>query len=245
MLHAGIGRFEQALSSAAAAAAIGDATGDPRLQSFAAWVSGMALAGRGEHEAAIGACRRALESAMDPLGQALGAGWLGVVLLEAGDGAAAIPHLETSVAELLRIGIRHSAGRQAAFLAEALLLAGKHEAAPERASQGLALCRETRFPHGVGIAERALGRIALAAGDRDGARRQLEAALGCFTAIGAIFESARTRQLLAQVTGESRHLDEARRELRSIEAVYWLEKIEAAARRAAPPPPLTGSGPCT
>ena len=199
LLHTGIGQFDEALEATAAVAAIGDSTGDRRLQSFAAWVSGIALAGLGQHAAAVAACRRAVELAMDPISHALGSGWLGAVYVEAGNATEAVPLLESSVSDLLRVGLRHAAGRHAAFLAEALLLTGQREAALARAQEGLALCLETKFPLGAGVAERALARIAIASGAVDEGRRYLKAALERFVSIGALVEAARTRQALAEL----------------------------------------------
>jgi DNA-binding SARP family transcriptional activator len=199
MLRTAIGEFDEALVSTGAAAAIGDATADPRLQSFAAWVSCMALSGRGEHAAAIASGRRARELAMDPLSSVLGTGWLGSAHLQAGDAATAIPLLEAAVVDLQRMGLRHAAGRQAAFLAEALLVTGERKQARERAHEALALCRDTKFGLGIALAERALARVVAASGEEAEARRHLENALERFVDVGAEADAALTRRLLAQV----------------------------------------------
>jgi tetratricopeptide (TPR) repeat protein len=199
MLQVTLGQFDEALASAAVVTAIGDTTGDPRLLSFAAWVRGWALAGRGEPEAAIEACRTSVELAMDPFSRALGSARLGWAHLEAGDPGTAIPILEAAAAEIRRFGLRHVAGIDAAFLAEALLATGQREAARTRAHEGLAMCVELDYPFGAAGAQRALGRIALADGAPAEARRYLEAALERFTAIGADYEAARTRPLFDQL----------------------------------------------
>jgi DNA-binding SARP family transcriptional activator len=237
-LHAAIGQFDQALAAAATVASIGDSTSDPRLQSFAAWVRGIALAGQGQASAAVESCRRAVEVAMDPLSRAVGSGWLGWAHLEAGDAAGAIPHLESSVADLQRIGLRHVAGRSSAVLGEALLLVGEPEAALARAREGLAVCLEMQYPQGAGVAERALARIAVAMGAPLDARRHLDDALARFVAIDAVFDAARTRMALAEVVATlgdlalaRRHLEDARRDLERIRVPAWLPQLEDVATR--------------
>jgi hypothetical protein len=59
-------------------------------------------------------------------------------------------------------------------LAEAYLAAGDPERTHETASRGLALAREAAFPYGLGLATRALGRLARARGQHDEAARLLE-----------------------------------------------------------------------
>jgi tetratricopeptide (TPR) repeat protein len=159
-------------------------------------VSGIAASGRGEHAAAIAACRRAVEMGMDPLSRALGTGRLGWAHLEAGDPAAAIPLLESAEADMRRLGLRHVVGQLLASLSEALLLTGRQEAALSFAREGLAMCQEAKYPFAVALAERAIGRAVLASSQPEKARRHLEAALQRFTAIGAAYEAMRTQQVL-------------------------------------------------
>ena len=83
-----MGEFEQALQAEGRAHAIGEDIGDPKLQSFASWVSGIIYASVGEYEAGIEACERALRRAPDPLERAIAAGCLGYAYLEKGDTAA-------------------------------------------------------------------------------------------------------------------------------------------------------------
>ena len=77
-----LGRFEQALEAVSRADAIGEATADRRLQTFAAWTTGWVQATRGDWEAGIASCQRALERSSDPLNTAFAMGWLGLKLIQ-------------------------------------------------------------------------------------------------------------------------------------------------------------------
>jgi tetratricopeptide (TPR) repeat protein len=57
-----MGAFAQALEAAAQAHALGEALGDPHLQSYAAWTMGLIEATRGEWEAGIAACHRSVDT---------------------------------------------------------------------------------------------------------------------------------------------------------------------------------------
>jgi hypothetical protein len=63
--HAFLGEFAPALAAQKEAQAIGDALGDSRLQSYAAWSTGWMLALTGQSEDAIEACTRAVAAAPD------------------------------------------------------------------------------------------------------------------------------------------------------------------------------------
>jgi ATP/maltotriose-dependent transcriptional regulator MalT len=105
-----------------------------------------------------------------------------------------------------------------AVLAEAYLAAGDAARANEAARRARALARETAFPYGAGLAERALGRLAGARGHHDEAARRLGDALETFRAIDARYEQARTGLDLAALArargdapAEQAHLADARR----------------------------------
>ncbi|MBI3326198.1 MAG: hypothetical protein HYZ81_05800 [Nitrospinae bacterium] len=89
-----VGEFDQALEAATRVQAIGEAIGDPRLPSWAAWLSGVIYATRGDGEAGIAACQRGLERAPIPYDTALAQGYLGYAYIEEGDPGRAIPVLE-------------------------------------------------------------------------------------------------------------------------------------------------------
>src|SRR5262249_17843756 len=62
-----VGRFDEALSDAARAHAVGTAVGDPRLQCYAAFLTGWLEAMRGEWAPAVEACERSRSLAPDPV----------------------------------------------------------------------------------------------------------------------------------------------------------------------------------
>ena len=118
-----LGCFEQALEAAARVEAIGAATADRRLQTFAAWTTGWVQATRGEWEAGIASCQRALERSSDPLNTAFAMGWLGYAYLEQGDLASAMPALEQAVQSMRQFGYRRLEGLYTTLLGETHLLA--------------------------------------------------------------------------------------------------------------------------
>jgi DNA-binding SARP family transcriptional activator len=173
--------------------------GEPRLRCFAAWTSGWILASRGRWDEGIERCRRGGAESTDPVNTALATGRLGCAHLEKGEGAEALPLLERSVDQLGRFRFLQLQGLFTALLAEARLLTGDATGARETADRALALTLESRYPYGVAWARRALGRIAIAAGDLEAAVAGLEDALAIFTSIHARFEAARTRLELAEL----------------------------------------------
>ena len=113
-----LGCFEQALEAAARVDAIGAATADRRLQTFAAWTTGWIQATRGEWEAGIASCQRALERSSDPLNTAFAMGWLGYAYLEQGDLVRAMPALEQAVQSLHQFGYRRLEGLYTTLMGE-------------------------------------------------------------------------------------------------------------------------------
>jgi len=117
------------------------------------------------------------------------------------------------------------------------------------AREALAVTEEVRFRYGSGMAQRALGRAARAAGDREEAERWLQEALESFRAIGAPFEVARTRLDLALLAGAGSEaaagqLGEARRTFAELGVPVYVERAERlAGELAAPAAPERSSGP--
>src|SRR4029453_6621580 len=97
-----MGEFEPAFEAVREAQAVGEAIGDPRLQTYAAWTTGWLEAARGDGEAGIRACRRSLEHSPDPVNTADAWSFLGGAYLEHGDARQAIESLERAVAEWTR-----------------------------------------------------------------------------------------------------------------------------------------------
>jgi len=92
---------------------------------------------------------------------------------------------------------RQIEGRFLGFLAKAYLLLGRLDEARRAAGRSLELCRTIGFAYGVGLAERNLGRLALAAGTHAEAATHLATARDLFAGMGSPHEVARTTLALA------------------------------------------------
>jgi DNA-binding SARP family transcriptional activator/KaiC/GvpD/RAD55 family RecA-like ATPase len=246
--HVLMGEFEPALDAASNALTIGDALGDPRVQTPAAWITGTIHAFRGDWDEGIAAGRRALDYSPDPLNAADALGWLGFAYLEKGDAAEAIPLLEQSVEHWSRFRLRPAQGAFRILLGHAYLMRGDIDRAAHLAEEGLALTRDTRYRVGIGYGERLLALIAQRRGDRVETRALLEQALATFASISAGFEAARTRLLLAEVcsalgdgAAANRALAEARQgfaTLRVPKYVRWAEALAAELGGSRPASPI-------
>ena len=233
-----LGAFEPALEAAARIQAIGEALGDLRLQAYAAWSTGLIEATRGEWEAGIAACQRSLARSPDPFLTAAVMGFLGHAHLEKGDAAQAIAALEQAVQHMSRYGYRQLHGWFTTDLSEAYRLSRQIEQARDLAIQGLEITRGAKFWYGIGLAQRALGRIAQASGALAVAKRYLSEALDTFTAIQARFEIGRTHLDLAAVVhaegnqyAVATHLQEAHALFRALQAPTYVECTAQLARK--------------
>jgi tetratricopeptide (TPR) repeat protein/MoxR-like ATPase len=213
-----LGRFRPALEAAARADALGNAIGDPRLQTYAAWTTGWVQAALGDLDAALAACRRSLERSPDPVNTADAMSFLGYVLVESGAVGEATPLLEQSIKQWTEFQHTPMLAWFTTVLADAYLAAGEPERAHQAATRGLALARAAAFPYGVGLATRALARIARSGGRLDEAVHLAAESLDTFRVIEARYENARTELELAAIAaarGEPattrEHLAEARR----------------------------------
>jgi len=235
--HYVLGQFGQAFSMMEKAEAVWRALQDPRLDP--SWSTGYFHASLGDSERGIEECKGGLERSQDPLNTAAALGFLGYAYLQKGDLPQAAAALEDSVERLRRAGMKQLLGWFSAFLAEARLLSGRPDEARELAREALAVTGEVRFRYGSGMAQRALGRIARAAGDREAAESWLTEAVESFKAIEAPFEVARTRLELALVAGAgsdgaARQLGEARRVFRDLELPFYVERTDRLAGELAP-----------
>jgi len=189
LLH--IGDFLPALASIDRMRELGEAMGDARLQTEAAWCAGRVYTVMGNGEAAVAACRRAVSLAPDPVARAIAAGWLGAAHVEAGDVARATPLLEDAVGRLKQLsstgGYRYGQVDAAlrALLAEAALLRGAGHDALGLAEDAHDVARAGGWGVAVGYAERALGRALAAAGRVDEAEAAVDRSIRAFAAIEA------------------------------------------------------------
>jgi tetratricopeptide (TPR) repeat protein len=199
----------------------------------------MMQAGRGEYEAGIAACRRAVEISPNPVNTALASGFLAACYLEKGEAEPAIPLLEESAERLAQFEIRQTRGWYLALLAEANRMTGRAGRAAELAAHGLQISRDARYANGVGWAQRALGRLALQQPSFEEAQARLTDALHTFASVEARFEEARTHVALADVAGvrgdaaaASGHLVEALRLFEALRLPRHLERVQAQARES-------------
>jgi tetratricopeptide (TPR) repeat protein len=151
--------------------------------------------------------------------------------------ARAMPPLEQAMHSLRQFGYRRLEGLYTTLLGEAHLLRGDLDTAHELALQGLAIAHETPYGLGTAWAQRALGRIALAAGSLAEAEAQLNQALATFAAMQARFEVGRThlaRAVLAQRLGHREaitlHLTEAHHLFMALRVPVYVQRSAQYAR---------------
>ncbi|MBI2466702.1 MAG: AAA family ATPase [Candidatus Rokubacteria bacterium] len=235
------GDFDSALEVAARLDAFGEATGDRRARAEAAMV-GLSYATRGDWEAGIGACKRALELAPDPFETSFTLACLGKAYSEAGDVGRAVPTLEQAVQ--LADRVRSLQWRQwfRTWLGEAYRLEGQLDRAREVVRQTLEVCADVKFLLGLGFSHQVLGRIAQAEGDLNEAERHLQEALRTLSAIGSRFELGRTHldlASLAHAQGDREaavsHLNEAHALFRALRVPKYVERTEQLAKELALP----------
>lgn len=226
--HLVAGDLGVALAATAQVEAIGRKGPTPRLLAFAAYLAAWIHALRGASELAIETARRGLELSRDKIVGGLLSGALGYAWLESGDAGRAVAHLTEALDQLQGAPVRHAEIRSTALLGEAHLLAGDTVRARALAARALDLARADAMPLNVGIAERALGRIAHTEGELRAADALLAGALRTFEDCGATFEAARTHVELAAVRGVGVTRDAAREHL--IAALATFEAADAPAR---------------
>ena len=227
--HILAGSLDAALEAVERLVVIGRATGDARLEAYwgyAGWVHIL----RGDYEHAIAAAQQGHQVAPERLTASLNTGVLGHAYLEQGDAAVAIPLLEQAVETLGSIPIRWSELRCRVFLGEAYLMTGDATRARETAGRALELAHGIGWSFGIALAQRALGRIARAAGDPVEAESCLTKALGSFGECRAAFEAARTRLDFAALLGTQGNTAAAREHLAA--ALAPLEAANAPKRVA-------------
>jgi DNA-binding SARP family transcriptional activator len=218
LLH--VGDFTPALQSMERLHEIGEAIGEVRLQSSAAWMMGRIHTVMGDGRSAVAAARRGVALATDPVALASATVWLGAAHLENGDPGEAIRFLEDAIGQLERLrGSGGYRGRQldgllAALLSEAYLTKGEVQRAHDLATRACAIAPASGFSVAVGYAERATALVAIARGERDQGEARLRCAIQTFASVDARCQVARSRLALAEVLAARNARDEARAELR-------------------------------
>jgi tetratricopeptide (TPR) repeat protein len=194
-----LGEFEAARDALGRFHALGETTGDPRIQRNAGGMLGLLDATVGDPLKAIAMCRRAVERAPAPHDQALALGWLGCAHLEHGDRSEAVDVLERADR---MAGEYRSLQVQAlfkAYLGDAYLAAGRLDDAQALSSRSREIAGEVGYPYGAALGTRTLGRIAHAQGAAGAARALLGEAREAFAAMEMRLELARTFLDLAAV----------------------------------------------
>jgi tetratricopeptide (TPR) repeat protein len=236
--HALIGEFDAALAAEAQAAALGRAVGDPQVRSSAAWAAGIVHAALGRWDEGIAACREARDLSPDPLNTVMALGWLGYAHLERGEPEPALPVLAEAVRLLDQFRFPQPESMFLALLAEARGLRGEPGAARDLATRALGIARDSNAGFGLGLSQRALGRLALAEGRLDEALTSLAEALESFDRMPAPYDAARTRLDLARtaharsdVAGARHHLAAAHVAFRALRIPHYEgEAVRLAAR---------------
>ena len=228
-----LGDFDAALEAQAQTHVIGITTDDPRLQCVADLATGWVYVMQGECEVGITTLQRSLDRSPDPVVTAGTLANLGVAYLEQGNPAQAIPLLEQVVQQHRQFRFWPFQGHDVAWLGEALLADNQLEQAHHRVSQGLELNQDARHPYGVGLAQRALGRIAHARGDDATAGQYLQEALHTFAAIEAQYEVGRTHLTLAELAHAQGDQDTLSTHLRAAYELFTTLRVPKYAERTA------------
>jgi tetratricopeptide (TPR) repeat protein len=218
------GDFLPALEAETHTRRIGEAIGDPRLQTYAAWTTGLVYSFMGEYEQGIAACQRSLQHSPDPVNTVQASAFLGYNYLQQGNRVKAIPLLEQAIHHMEQFRFRQLHGWYMAWLADAYLWEGQLETARDLASQSLTITRDAQFWSGVGEAQRTLGRIAHTSANLVVAAAHLQEALDTFSAIHSQFELARTHLDLAALACDQGNQDSATTHLSTAHA--WFKKLQ-------------------
>jgi tetratricopeptide (TPR) repeat protein len=190
--HLLTGDFEEALTEAGRANAVGKDIGDPRLETYAGYTTGWIEASRGNAEIAIAACRASLEKAPDRVSRAYAALFLAFALLEQGDHDQALQRLGPTMTELEGFAFPQWHALAAVLIGEAHRRGRRLEEAATATRTGIEIATSAQYWYAVGIGERIAARIARDARNLQEAADAFDRALCTFNRIGARFEAART-----------------------------------------------------
>ena len=194
-----MGEFDAVLAVQRAAREVGEAHGDPRIQTYADWAMGWIYAARGDAALGIEACQKSLDASRNSFNTSAALGWLGHAYLEHGDPARAIALLERGTEQLREAGYKAVTSWFLAWLGDAYCAAGQLERAEEVAVEGHTTATEGGAGWGAAANQRVRGRVAWARGALAEAQPHLHQALETFTALGARFEAGRTHLDLARL----------------------------------------------
>jgi class 3 adenylate cyclase/tetratricopeptide (TPR) repeat protein len=193
-----LGRVNEATLTAGRAVRLGEDAGDPRLRSFAAWSRGMYLATRGDGDAAVPECERALALSPDPANTAWAEGMLAFALAQSGRPELAVQSFLRCLPAIGRTRHRRVECWFAGWLAEAHLLSGDPWQARAVAGRALREAERVHVPWAAARALRIVGAAAVAEADAARARSALLEAHRRQRAIEATLEAGLTALELAE-----------------------------------------------
>lgn len=231
------GELDSALDAADRLATFGEETGNRRAQTNAAMLAGLCKAMRGEAEAGIGLCERALALSPDDFETAFVLACLGRACAEAGDLARAVSVLEQAVELADRVRSLQFCAWFRTMLGEAYLLAGALDKAHGVIHEALEASSKMDFLIGVGLSKHLLGRLAKVRGALSEAERQLNEAVRAFVSLDARLEHGRAEldlAALAHAQGNHKamatHLEKAHELFRALRIRNYVERAEKLAK---------------
>jgi class 3 adenylate cyclase/tetratricopeptide (TPR) repeat protein len=204
MIYRRTQRFDEALDQYRVGLAVRERTGDVWAQAVGYNNIGEVHRTRGEPGPAIAVYERAI-AIFESIGARAEAAAalmnLGAARVESADFASGRDQLLEAEARFVALGSTTYLIGLNRYLAAAELAAGDLLAARERAERSLELARAAKARHQEAMAERVLGEIAIAAGDRERARGLLEASARTLAEIEETAELARTQAVLERLEG--------------------------------------------
>lgn len=231
------GDFHRAIHVAERLQTMSKTGGDSRLQVNALQLIGWCHTELGAWEAGIEALQYAISVSPDAFETAWTIGLLGNAYLAKGDLPEALRALEQAVQEAGLYRSRQVQSLFKTFLGEAYHAVERPEKGWQCVQQGFELAQDIKFPWGIGLAQRTLGRIAHTRGDLAAAATYVQQALATFDVMQARYELARTHLDLASLAhtqddqdAATTHLSTAYAWFKKLQVPQWIEQTEQLAR---------------
>lgn len=159
MNHLLTGDYECALAEADRADAVGKQIGDPRLQTYAGFTTGLIEIERGASAAAVDVTRRSLSLAPDRVSRAYASMFLSYALLESGRHDEAAERLEPTVKELESFAFPQWHGLAAILMGEAQRRAGALDEASRWTARGIEIVTRANYRYAIDLGARITARI--------------------------------------------------------------------------------------
>jgi class 3 adenylate cyclase/DNA-binding CsgD family transcriptional regulator/tetratricopeptide (TPR) repeat protein len=199
MAHVFAGRFRLAIDETARVLEVADVIDHPRLACYGRAVRGWSLGMSGRHQEGLRQLAEASGLAPDEATRIFTVGYTGCVQLETGAFNESAVNLNEAYRGCLAFPSPQFAALFGALLADALRHLGQVSEASAVAAKSLEVGRAAGARFGVGLALRAMARLALARSERARAVDLLVEAAAVLSAAGASFELARTYADLASI----------------------------------------------